>query len=219
MPKKKKSPLEASFLVVKSLAAADSSFRMKKMKDWVKSHLGLLRTELDQALVGLVEGLVVGLDLTPKGLQNKANFLGHAGLGVGLGPGLDPFLDPVLNMVSSHISRPISVAGTFSFPVQPRQRSLVHSSGPALVPSCFMSDPGPKDVTRELGSGVSSSADLCFSGPPFFSELDVLPNISFYCFKGCCFGRKTPFASGAIREWGSLSPVSVQANSKIHLES
>jgi hypothetical protein len=122
-PKKKKSPLEASLPVVKSQAAANSSFRMKKTKDWVKSQLGLLRTELDRALIGMVEGLVVGMDLTPKGLQNKANFLGHAGLGVrldpGLGPESDPFLDPVSNMVSSHISRPVSPAGTFSFPVRP----------------------------------------------------------------------------------------------------
>lgn len=33
LPKKKNSPLEASLPVVKSLAAADSSLRMKKTKD------------------------------------------------------------------------------------------------------------------------------------------------------------------------------------------
>jgi hypothetical protein len=85
--------LGAPLPVVQHLAVADLSASMEKMQEWVKLHLGLLRSELDQAFVGLAEGLVVRLDLTSNGRQNRATRLDLAGLGVGSSTGLDPDLD------------------------------------------------------------------------------------------------------------------------------
>lgn len=52
-------------LAAPSLAAANFTLRMKKMKGRVK-HLGHLRIGLDQALVALIEGLFVGWTCCPK---------------------------------------------------------------------------------------------------------------------------------------------------------
>ena len=59
--------LVAPLLATLSLAMADSL----KTKEWVKLQLGLFRKEVDQALVGLI----AGLDLKPKGLQNRAELV------------------------------------------------------------------------------------------------------------------------------------------------
>lgn len=106
--------LAAPSLAVPSLAAADSTLRMKKMKGQVK-HLGQLRTELDQALIGLIEGQFVGLDLLPKGKLNKLN-LGHAGSSSSSVPGSNPCLDycsdhgldPGSKLASDHDPGPVS---------------------------------------------------------------------------------------------------------------
>jgi hypothetical protein len=119
---------------------------MKKLKGWVKHHLGYLQTELDLALVGLVEGLFVGLDLMPKGMQNEAVLLGHEGLGAGSDPGSD--------LVSVHVSSPGLEPFTFSV-------------------SLPLSVPNPKDEHRlgnlvvacpsVVGSYHVSSAIVCSS--------------------------------------------------------
>ena len=67
------------------MAAAYLLTSVEKTHDWVKLHLGLLRSELDRAFVGL--------DLTSKGMQNRAEMLDHAGLGAGSGTELDPNQD------------------------------------------------------------------------------------------------------------------------------
>jgi hypothetical protein len=103
----------APSLAAPSLVAADSALRMKKMKGQVK-HLGHLCTGLGQALVALIEGLFVGLDLLPKGKLNKLN-LGHAGSSSGSVPSSDPCsnygsyhgLDPGSDLVSDHDPNPI----------------------------------------------------------------------------------------------------------------
>jgi hypothetical protein len=82
--------LEAPLLMIQHLATADLLASVEKMQEWVKLHLGLLRSELDWAFVGLAEGLVVGLDLTSNGRQNRSERLDLAGLGVGSGTRLDP---------------------------------------------------------------------------------------------------------------------------------
>ena len=80
MPKKKS--VSNLSLAAHSLAAAYSTKKTKGIfvNCWVKKHLGNICYELGRVLVGLVEGLLVGLDLMPVGKHNMAVLFSNFGL-------------------------------------------------------------------------------------------------------------------------------------------
>jgi hypothetical protein len=77
-----------------SLAAAESL----RTSEWVKLQLGFFR----------LIGLSAGLELKSKGVQNKAERLGHAGSVFGVILGLVPDPNPILNPVSGPNPNPVS---------------------------------------------------------------------------------------------------------------
>jgi hypothetical protein len=109
------------------------------------------------AFVGLAEGVVVGLDLTSKGIQNREEMLDHASLAAGAGSGLDPNQvsgqdlgqgpdlilgyssghnsDPTSNLGVIHASRSVLATSRFSFPALPQEERLGHDSGPVSIAS------------------------------------------------------------------------------------
>jgi hypothetical protein len=127
-----------------SLAAAESL----RTSEWVKLQLGFF---------GLI-GLSAGLELKPKGVQNKAERLGHAGPVLGAILGLVPDPDPIPKPVSDPFPDPVS--------------------DPNPDP---ISDPNPdpvSDPTPEMGFSCDSGSDLSDPFPATsFPGLSVMPHL------------------------------------------
>jgi hypothetical protein len=114
--------LSKKLLVAPSLATLSlATAEVLKTKEWVMHQLGLFRKEVDQALVGLI----AGLEVKPKGVQNRAGSVHGLANGSAHGPihgsdiGLDPNLDsdPGSDLgffiaIGSDLSDPLPVASS-----------------------------------------------------------------------------------------------------------
>jgi hypothetical protein len=181
------------------------------------------------AFVGLAEGVVVGLDLTSKGIQNMEEMLDHASLAAGAGFGLDPNQvsgqdlgqgpdlilgygsgpnsNPTSNLGVINASRSVLATSKFSFPALPQEERLGHDSGPVSIASlCQILFPNMRL------EGLAVECPVAF-------EPDILLEASSMDYSRAVALGETSFAFRVVKECDSLSPISFQAESKILLKS